>query len=75
MKRFEMIEYLIDELNEFIGKLETSRELEPIIVKKEAHIILDMIEGFDMSPPPRMRYIDQENGNTLCSEVCELDDE
>ena len=43
--------------------------------KNIADIALSCMEDNGMLPPNTMRYVDQENGNTLCSEVCEWDEE
>lgn len=40
-----------------------------------AKIMLELVEKKGMYPPATMVYIDQENGNTLCSEQCVWDKE
>ncbi len=41
----------------------------------EADILLKEMESVGMMPPARMRYINCENGNTLCSEDCSWEPE
>lgn len=70
MKRDEMIEFICDEIKDSLNMRQYSGETDEKYWKRKSAQILDMIEGFGMLPPPRMRYIETENGNTLCSEDC-----
>ncbi len=70
MKRSEMIDHIYEEIKEFLEKRQYSNETDEKYWKRRSAAILDMLLGFDMLPPARMRYIETENGNTLCSEDC-----
>ena len=73
MKRSQMIQVIKDAL---YCHLPTYKECPNYI----AEAVLMAIEGGNqfqegMLPPATMRYIESPPGNTLCSEVCEWDEE
>lgn len=68
MKRSEMLKKLDDIIN--------SRQYTEYQFDEETlSSILSEIEQAGMLPPARMRYVECENGNTLCSEDCSWDEE
>lgn len=66
MKRSKMQSIISNEIEGYVN---------PTSAYRIADEILKAIEEAGMLPPNTMRYIDQESGNTLCSEVCEWDSE
>lgn len=76
MKRNKMIEHIKSELIlicEYYNMASDKAKLHKI--NNGAADILDMLEGFGMLPPMYVRYVDQENGNTLCQELLEWEPE
>lgn len=75
MKRSEMNDYIYEEIKEALEKRQYSNETDEKYWKRRSAAILDMLLGFGMLPPARMRYIETENGNTLCSEDCSWEED
>lgn len=51
MKRSEIIQRIAADLEEMLVNLENRPRTRPHIAKRTANNILDMLEGFGMSPP------------------------
>ena len=69
MKRSEMVEEVAILFGKYIDENVSSTP------RKIVDFILNEFEKKGMLPPARMRYIDCENGNTLCSEDCSWEPE